>query len=99
MFLQYNADCQVYGPDKSLVELVDVFVKQEGHELSVTGSTLDMSIASKIMVEVEIPIVHNINVITTEKAGISCQDMVGSQVIMLTIVDHTKYRLSQATVI
>ena len=68
---------QVYGPNKAMAEVVDIIVKQEGHKLSVTGSTVDMSIASEISVEVEIPIVHNINLLTTGQGNISCQDMVG----------------------
>eukprot|EP00090_Calanus_glacialis_P028598 TRINITY_DN45912_c0_g1_i1.p1 TRINITY_DN45912_c0_g1~~TRINITY_DN45912_c0_g1_i1.p1 ORF type:complete len:412 (+),score=148.51 TRINITY_DN45912_c0_g1_i1:38-1273(+) len=79
-----KAFVKVYGPDKSMAELVEISVKQEGHKLSVTCSTVDMSIASGISVEVEVPIVHNINLITTGQGNISCKDMVESNFCHLT---------------
>ena len=67
---------QVYGANKAMAELVDISVKQEGHKLSVSGSTDDMSIVGDILIDVEVPIVHNINLMTTGMGTISCQDMV-----------------------
>ena len=67
---------QVYGANKAMAELVDISVKQEGHKLSVSGSTDDMSIVGDILIDVEVPIVHNINLMTTGTGNISCQDMV-----------------------
>jgi len=79
-----KAFVKVYGPNKSLAEVVEIAVKQEGHKLSVTGTTVDPVITSDISVEVEVPIVHNINVITTGEAAILCQDMVESNFCHLT---------------
>ena len=44
--------------------------------MSVTGGTTDDSVAEQITVEIEVPIVHNINLITTGQGNISCKDMV-----------------------
>jgi len=79
-----KAFVKVYGTNKSLAEMVDISVKQEGHKLSVTGSAEDMSITSDISVEVEVPIVHNINLLATGNANISCKDMVESNFCHLT---------------
>jgi len=79
-----KAFVKVYGTNKSLAELVDISVKQEGHKLSVTGTTEDISITSDISVEVEVPIVHNINLLATGNANISCKDMVESNFCHLT---------------
>ena len=48
------------GPDISMAKLAEISLEQEGHKLSVTSSTADMSITGGISVEVEVPIVHNI---------------------------------------
>lgn len=75
---------KVYGPDKSLSEKVDITVAQEGHKLSVAGSTTDQTEANKITLMVEIPIVHNVNVITQGQASIRCKDLVESNFCHLT---------------
>ena len=84
-----KAFVKVYGPDKSMAELVEISVKQEGHKLSVTSSTVDMSIAGSISVEVEVPIVHNITVsrlktanliIQSEGGGVVCQGAIQGSV-------------------
>jgi len=79
-----KAFVKVYGTNKAMAELLDISVKQEGHKLSVTGSTDDLSIVGDILIDVEVPIVHNINLITTGMANISCQDMVESNFCHLT---------------
>lgn len=79
-----KAFVKVYGVDKSAAEKIDVIVKQEGHKLSVSGSTSDLSCVEQISVEIEVPIVHNINLITSGKATISCKDMVESNFCHLT---------------
>jgi len=83
-----KAFVKVYGTNKAMAELLDISVKQEGHKLSVTGSTDDLSIVGDILIDVEVPIVHNINLITTGMANISCQDMVMNMLnkIFLTIL-------------
>jgi hypothetical protein len=63
-----------------MAELVEISVEQEGHKLSMTSSTGDISIAGGFSMEVEVPIVHNINLITTGQGNISCTDMVGTMV-------------------
>jgi len=79
-----KAFVKVYGANKGMADLINVSVKQEGHKLSVTGSTEDMSVADDVSVEVEVPIVHNINLMTTGKGAISCKDMVESNFCHLT---------------
>jgi len=79
-----KAFVKVYGPSKSIGDLIDITVKQEGHKLSVTGGTTDDSVAEQITVEIEVPIVHNINLITTGQGNISCKDMVESNFCHLT---------------
>jgi len=79
-----KAFVKVYGANKAMAELVDISVKQEGHKLSVSGSTDDMSIVGDILIDVEVPIVHNINIMTTGTGNISCQDMVESNFCHLT---------------
>jgi len=75
---------KVYGTDKSMADKVDVAVTQEGHKLSVAGSTTDQAVAGQISLMVEIPIVHNVNVNTRGQAGIRCKDLVESNFCHLT---------------
>ena len=60
----------------------ELVVTQEGHRLNVQAETGLGD--DQLELEVEVPIVHNVTVTTTGRAGIECSDMIESQYCHLT---------------
>ncbi|XP_023336502.1 uncharacterized protein LOC111707592 isoform X2 [Eurytemora carolleeae] len=75
---------KVYGVKKEDKENLTFDVRQEGHKLSVKGSIEDQKKRKNLNCIVEVPLVHNVNVITSGDARIDCKDMVESNYCHLT---------------
>jgi len=74
-----KASVKVYGSSKDLKDKCAIEVKQEGHKLSVNASNKDGDQhAHDFKCVIEVPLVHNVNIVGTGSAPIKCQDMVES---------------------
>lgn len=83
-----RAFVKVYGTSKAQKGVCKLDYKQEGHKLSLNG-TIDKihelaEEAAFITGEIEVPIVHNVNVNVGGKGTIHCRDMVESNYTHLT---------------
>ena len=68
---------QVLSTDSSLTpEDVDIQVTQKGPKLQVSGYG---DISDSISINVEIPIVYDVTVVTSGDAGIQCRDLMESE--------------------
>jgi len=79
-----KAFVKVFGSSKEVKDGVKVEVKQEGHKLSVKGVSEPHLGPEDVTTDIEVPIVHNVTVVTTGSAGIKCKDMVESNFCHLT---------------
>jgi len=72
-----KASVKVYGINKELKEKYNLEVKQEGHKLSVNAASKDLDNVD-INCVIEVPLVHNVNVVGTGSAKVKCADMAES---------------------
>jgi hypothetical protein len=79
-----KAHVKVYGASKEDKENLVMDVKQEGHKLTVKGGVGDAKHVKNLSCVIEVPLVHNVNVITSGDARIDCKDMVESNYCHLT---------------
>eukprot|EP00088_Acartia_fossae_P063980 TRINITY_DN7845_c0_g2_i1.p1 TRINITY_DN7845_c0_g2~~TRINITY_DN7845_c0_g2_i1.p1 ORF type:complete len:396 (+),score=83.35 TRINITY_DN7845_c0_g2_i1:51-1238(+) len=79
-----KAAVKVYGVAKDLKEKYTMDVKQEGHKLTVNTNTNDESIKQNINCVIEVPLVHNVNIVGSGDAPVKCKDMVESNYCHLT---------------
>jgi len=83
-----RAFVKVYGTSKAQKGVCKMDYKQEGHKLSLSGiidEAHELAEASTLITgEIEVPIVHNVNVNVGGKSTIQCRDMVESNYTHLT---------------
>jgi len=82
-----KAIVKVYGSTEADKQNINLEIKQEGHKLSVNASKLDAETLSDLNCVIEVPLVHNVNVINTGDAKVNCQDMMESSYCHLTSDD------------
>jgi hypothetical protein len=73
-----KASVKVYGLSKDLKDEYDLDVKQEGHKLSVKASSHQDSNMENINCVIEVPCVHNVNMVGSGSAIVKCKDTVES---------------------
>lgn len=73
-----KAVVKVFGAKKEDNDQVDILIKQEGHKLTVNASSKNSASPTDANCVIEVPLVHNVNVINTGEAKVNCQDMVES---------------------
>jgi len=96
-----KAFVKIFGSSKDLRDKIDVDVKQEGHKLSVSGNITGAAHADDATCDVEVPIVHNVTVVASGEASVSCRDMVESNFCHITsdAGDVSVHRLKTANLI
>lgn len=76
---------KVYSGGKEDREKVQVDVKQEGHKLTVNGTAEEeLAVNDNLSTLIQVPLVHNVNVIGSGDADVTCCDMVESNYCHLT---------------
>jgi len=78
---------KLYSSRKENKNQLTVDCKQEGHKLTVNGSSEDETVNKDTSFVVEVPLVHNVNVINSGDGTIDCKDMVESNYCHLTSED------------
>jgi len=80
-----KAFVKVYGCSEDVKKQIKMDVKQEGHKIIVSSSISDCSMsADQAVCDIEIPIVHNVNVVTSRNASVECKNMVESKFCHIT---------------
>jgi len=82
-----KAFIKVYGESKDLKSAYSLDVKQEGHKLTINSQSQPQSVQQDIDCIVEVPVVHNVNIVASGEAPVVCQDMVESNYCHVTSED------------